>query len=70
MKNSTGFEIDICIYCETEQEILTHLSVIRSQVKKEIRRRKGEIDLNKDEVITITDEACYGEHSLTIKETV
>lgn len=70
MRNSTGFEIDISIYCETEEEILTHLSVIRSQVKKEIRRRKGEIDLQKDEVITITDEACYGQHSLTIMETV
>jgi hypothetical protein len=70
MKNSTGFEVDICIYCESEELILTHLSVIRAQVKKEIKRRNGEIDLEKDETILITDENCYGEHSLTIKETV
>jgi len=60
-----GFQINIQINCETEQEILTHLSVIRSNLKKYINRGDvaGEISVVP---VHFEDENCYGSHEVNI----
>lgn len=68
MKGSTGFKVYISISCETEEEILTHMSIARQQIKSVIRKNKGELELKEREVIKLEDSNCYGDHTVTIQE--
>jgi len=65
MKTQTGFQINVQINCETEQEILTHLSVIRSNIKKYLNRpdNAGEISVLP---VNFEDNNCYGTHEVNI----
>ncbi len=54
--------IEIEIVCEDEQELLAHLSVIRRDVKREIRKQKGELKVPS----TLKDSNCYGDHTVNI----
>lgn len=60
-ETATGLRVDITILCETEEEILTHLSHIRAEIKKELKA-KPEIT----HTIEIEDSNCYGEHLCVI----
>lgn len=55
-------KITITIECIEDEEILTHLSVIRQQVRKEIKRQKYFLQ----EKAVLTDNNCYGYHKVTI----
>lgn len=57
-----GFKVLITINCETEEEILTHLSVIRKEVKK--IAKKG-IPNGLD--VEFNDDNCYGTHEVRIE---
>lgn len=61
METITGIKIEINIECETEDEILAHLSVIRQTIKKHLRKNP-EIT----QPVRFTDENCYGEHVVEI----
>lgn len=57
------------IDCETVGELVTHLRVAATQVKKEVKKWK----LNPDdqltmEVTVLEDNNCYGTHKLTITQ--
>jgi hypothetical protein len=54
--------IEININCETEEEILAHLSEIRKEVKSEIRKQKGELTTP----ATIEESKYYGDHTINI----
>ncbi len=62
-KTQIGFRVSIEIVCETEQEILTHLSVIRAAVKKQLKKDGDEF--LKDKIFE--DSNCYGEHTAIIR---
>jgi hypothetical protein len=64
MKPQTGLHAKIEILCETEQELLTHLSVIRANIKKQMRRTP-EFDRAK----IWEDQNCYGSHLVKVKPT-
>jgi len=53
----------ITINCEDERELLLHLTVIRQQIKSEIKKQKGYLE--KD--VKLTDNNCYGDHTVNIK---
>lgn len=55
-------KIEINIDCEDEGELLSHLSVIRTEVKRAIRKKDGYINVP----VTIEDENCYGTHTVNI----
>ena len=55
-------QIEISINCETEQELLNHLSAIRLSIKREIRKQKGEFKTP----ATLEGSNCYGEHTINI----
>ena len=57
-------DINIRIECSDYDEILTHLSVIRSEIKK----KRNEIEFESDELTTIKieDSNCYGYHLVEI----
>lgn len=50
--------VSITIECEDERELLAHLSVIRHEVHREIKRQKGEIVKR----ARVYDSNCYGQH--------
>lgn len=54
--------IEITINCEDEQELLSHLSIIRMKVKGEIKSQGGELIVP----ATLEDENCYGSHAVNI----
>jgi hypothetical protein len=54
--------IEIEIICEDERELLLHLTVIREQIKKEIKKQKGELLVP----ATLKDSNCYGDHTVNI----
>lgn len=63
MKDLTqiGFKVSITIECETENEIIAHLTAIRKEVKSRTRKGiPGGIDLQWD------DNNCYGTHEVKI----
>lgn len=60
-KTTVGIRVDIVIECETEEEILTHLSVIRGQIRKKLKT-VGEVN----KPILLEDSNCYGSHNIII----
>ena len=57
-----GFKVSIEINCETEEEILSHLSVIRREVKKIAKKGIPDgLDVQFD------DNNCYGTHEVKIE---
>jgi hypothetical protein len=56
-----GIIADIRICCETEEELLTHLSVVRNEVKR-VLKYENEVHRKVDFI----DENCYGSHSVEI----
>lgn len=54
--------IEITINCEDEQELLSHLSVIRRNVKREIKSQSGKLIVP----ATLEDNNCYGSHTVNI----
>ena len=61
-KTVVGLKAKIEIRCETEDELLAHLSVIRREMKRKIRQQKGEITKR----IAYQDNNCYGEHIVIV----
>lgn len=57
-------KVKIIIDCEDTQEVISHLQVIISQIKKE---RKKYLDKEITKKTTIIDNNCYGIHHLTLK---
>lgn len=54
--------IDISISCEDESELFSHLTKIRSQIKREIKKQYGALDYP----ATLEDDNCYGHHTVNI----
>ena len=66
MKPQTGYVMKIEVRCETTDELLAHLSVIRKRIKKECKVFKdGEIPDGID--VQFDDNNCYGIHEVTIE---
>ena len=61
-ETATGLRVDIIIECETEDEIFSHLSVIRSQIKKKLKSINNEVT----ETVQLEDSNCYGNHTVII----
>ena len=59
---TTGLHVEIKIYCDDEKEVLSHLSVIRRDLKREIKKQKGEIKVPMD----FEDSNCYGDHTVIV----
>lgn len=63
-------EITIKIECETINEFYTHLTELQRQIKKKTKREK--LNPFNDEFTNgnrLSDDNCYGEHSVEITET-
>lgn len=58
--------VSIRIECDDEKEIYQHLSVIRSQLKKQFKKNDElEMNLKKPKAIIRVDDAnCYGVHDV------
>jgi len=54
--------IEITINCETEDEIFSHLTKIRRQIKSEIKKQGGELSYPN----TLEDSNCYGTHDVIL----
>jgi hypothetical protein len=52
----------IQIDCEDEIDLMSHLSVIRQQIRVEIKKQGGELISE----VVLEDESCYGSHNITI----
>lgn len=56
-----GFKVSITIECETEEEIIAHLTAIRKEAKKHLKNGVPDgIDLQWE------DNNCYGTHQVKI----
>jgi hypothetical protein len=55
-------EVTITIECESFEELLMHLSKIRSQIKKE----QDAIEGDEPTTIELSDSNCYGSHEIEI----
>lgn len=53
---------EITINCEDERELLVHLSVIRRQINREVKKQQGELKVPS----TLQDSGCYGDHTVNI----
>lgn len=60
-----GFKVSIEIHCETEDEIMSHLHVIRDEYRRHLRKRKGVIEDGAG--LQWEDDNCYGGHTVTIE---
>lgn len=58
---ATCIEMEVLITCETEDELLGHLDVIKKEIKRIINKR-GEIDAQ----FQWEDDNCYGNHTVII----
>lgn len=58
-----GLKMRIQINCETEQELLNHLSVIRATLKKKLNCM---IDGEIVKPVRFGDNNCYGTHNVSI----
>lgn len=68
MQTQIGFKVSITIECETEQEILSHLSEIRKRLKRELRPNNGFNGHIPDGVdLQWEDNNCYGTHEVKIE---
>jgi hypothetical protein len=61
-QTATGLRVDIVIECETEDQILSHLSMIRKQIKDKLKAINNEVM----DTIHIEDSNCYGDHTVII----
>lgn len=61
-ETATGLRVDIVIECETEDEILSHISVIRQQIKNKLKQINNEVT----QTIQLEDSNCYGNHTVII----
>ena len=52
----SGVNVNIHIACDSLEELLTHLSVIRSQIKKQAINKEGYAEWK------VMDNNCYGTH--------
>jgi hypothetical protein len=55
-------EVIITIECDSLEELLMHLSKIRSQVKKQ----QEALEQDEPTVINLSDSNCYGSHEIKI----
>jgi len=63
-----GIKVEIVIECDEANEIVQHLSVLKSQFIKEIKKKNSGMDLpERLNSLVIEDSNCYGEHKATIK---
>lgn len=60
-----GFKVSITIECETEKEIIAHLTAIRKEAKKHLKVNKGGIPDGLD--LIWDDNNCYGTHEVKIE---
>lgn len=58
--------ISIEIECDTIGEIQAHLTCLRDQVKKEMKKQKLMLDDELPLDIELEDSNCYGEHILRV----
>jgi hypothetical protein len=58
-------KVTIEIDCSDEDEIYTHLSVIKSQIKKKIKTLDPDA---KWEPFTVEDNNCYGHHKAEVTD--
>lgn len=57
------------INCESEEELLSHLSVIRIQVKRAFRKHlKNDPEYMEEPSFELKDSNCYGDHRVIIGE--
>lgn len=56
-------KINIEIECMDDDEVLTHLSVIRSKIKKELAKTT-----ENQTGVTFSDSNCYGIHTVKITD--
>jgi hypothetical protein len=56
-------EINIIIECDNEEDLLLHLSVIRLQIKKAMKKTPTLPDM------VLEDNNCYGYHKVEIGDT-
>lgn len=61
-----GIKTTIVIQCETTDELLAHLSVIRRRIKKK-RKKFPDNEFPDDVDIEFEDNNCYGVHSVKIE---
>lgn len=61
--------VKIEINCFDDTDIMTHLSVIRQQIRHEFKKYRKENPDEKAAIdIEIKDSNCYGDHVVTITE--
>lgn len=60
-------KVEINIECETIKEFNQHLTVLKTQLQKEMRRLALQWDDEFPEVVNLDDDNCYGAHSVTVK---
>lgn len=60
-----GFKVSITINCETEEEIIAHLTTIRKEAKKHLKVGKGGVPDGLD--LQWDDNNCYGTHDVVIE---
>jgi len=66
LKNNFAYNITISIECSDFHDIITHLSVIRSQIKAYQKTlTDGEMPEGTEKVLD--DNNCYGVHTVTIE---
>jgi hypothetical protein len=60
-------QVTIHIACDSLEEILTHLSVIRGEVRKVIKKDAQGLVQNGKQPVLMEDSNCYGCHTVIIK---
>lgn len=60
-------EITIKIDCNDVEDIFTHLSIIRQQLRAKFKKIDLDVDLFK--TFKVEDNNCYGYHSVIVKDT-
>ncbi len=59
-------KVKIEIECDYIEEILAHVSVIRSQIKSEAKKRNITPGNAFEKRVRMYDNNCYGDHKITI----
>lgn len=63
-------KVTITIECTEFDEVSSHLSVIRKQLKKEFKKIENQDDQTYPfKTFTVVDDNCYGYHKATVKDT-
>ena len=62
-------KVKIEIECDDEQEVLSHLNVIRKQIKRAFRKHlKKDPEYMEHPEFLLEDNNCYGLHSVIVTE--